>query len=715
MINKSPKVSVVSIAYNQEKYIRETLEGFIMQRTDFDFEVIIADDCSRDKTPEIIKEYGRKHPNIFKPILRDHNIGIQQNFYGALRAAKGQYIAICEGDDYWTDPEKLQRQVDFLDKHPHYTVCFHPVMVFFENDEGKNVIYPNVKDESKFNTEELLKKNFIQTNSVMYRRQNYAHLPDDILPLDWYLHLYHAQFGKIGFIDRVMSVYRRHPGGVWWDSHNNKIWKKYGISHLKLYTALLKIYGQEHNYKQIITNKATEAIHETLLADDSKGQEIARRVVNDFPEFTQQALFNSYNENEAKDRLIALKDEYIDEIEKKTDALEKEKAQILQSRTFKTGRLILNPPKKLRSYKTTLLGKLQTPVISVGLITNGGKTNPKGSAFIRLIEPLTHPSISRRVSLEIFNENTVDVGSGITHCIVQRTAFDDIKTAKKFISSTKKRGIKIITDNDDAFDMIPKTHPEYRVYKSKVTALKYIIDNADEAWFSTKRLLEHYDTKTKKFVMQNNLDSRIWKNFLTDKTTKLGGNVPLQILYMGTNTHDSDFRMILPALDELYALNPDSFELTVVGISDDLPVRSWTKRQAPENSSYPEFVSWLLKQGPFDVGLAPLRDTEFNKNKSDIKCLDYLACGIKPLVSDVVPYSDVSLNNLIIRIKNTQEAWMEALAKQIAQKDQSRKHKPKFTQKARRYIMDKRSTQRTAKDMLSHLTRLSNHTNNSGR
>lgn len=259
---KTPKVSIVCITYNQEKYIGETLESFVTQKTDFEFEAIIADDCSTDGTAKIIRQYAKKYPGIIKPTLRSKNVGVGNNLLGALTAAKGKYIALCEGDDFWTDPNKLQLQADFLDKNPSCAMVFHPVRVFFENNEEEESIYPQTKDTAVFTTEELLKTNFIQTNSVMYRGQNYKNLPTNILPLDWYLHLYHAQFGKIGFIDRVMSAYRRHPGGLWWDSYKDldEIWKKYGINHVRLYAELLKIYGGNLGYKDIIDNHISGTI-----------------------------------------------------------------------------------------------------------------------------------------------------------------------------------------------------------------------------------------------------------------------------------------------------------------------------------------------------------------------------------------------------------------------------------------------------------------------
>lgn len=134
----SVKVSICCAAYNQENYIRQTLDGFLMQKTDFPFEIIVHDDASTDSTPDIIREYAQKHPNIIKPILQTENqfskqVQLTRKFLYAN--ATGEYIAMCEGDDFWTDPNKLQKQVDFLDANPEYIACVHKYITVGENGE----------------------------------------------------------------------------------------------------------------------------------------------------------------------------------------------------------------------------------------------------------------------------------------------------------------------------------------------------------------------------------------------------------------------------------------------------------------------------------------------------------------------------------------------------------------------------------------------------
>ena len=227
MKNKMNKtlVSICCITYNQKNYIKQCLDGFLMQKTDFKFEVLIHDDCSTDGTTEIIQEYEQKYPDIIKPLYENENQfskgGPVLNIYNFPRV-KGKYVAICEGDDYWTDPYKLQKQVDFLEQNPDYTICFHNIKRIFENLPIPEDIFPAQVIQSSvfdFSFNSLLECNFIATNSVMYRWDSVENvidkIPNNILPGDWYLHLLFAQQGKIHFMEDVMSVYRVNQGGIW--------------------------------------------------------------------------------------------------------------------------------------------------------------------------------------------------------------------------------------------------------------------------------------------------------------------------------------------------------------------------------------------------------------------------------------------------------------------------------------------------------------------
>ena len=135
MSEKTPLVSVCTLAYNHEPYIRECLDGILMQKTNFAFELLIHDDASTDGTADIIREYEAKYPDIIKPIYQTENQyskGVKINATIQFPRAKGKYIALCEGDDYWTDPLKLQKQVDFMEANPNCSLCCHHMKVYSE-------------------------------------------------------------------------------------------------------------------------------------------------------------------------------------------------------------------------------------------------------------------------------------------------------------------------------------------------------------------------------------------------------------------------------------------------------------------------------------------------------------------------------------------------------------------------------------------------------
>ena len=291
------KITIVCITYNQEKYIKQALDSFVMQKTNFDFQVIVSDDASTDNTPNIIKEYETKYPNIIKAFYHKANKGAMKNYLFALSQADSEYLIVNEGDDYFIDPNKLQKQVDFLEANPEYSICFHPVKVIYENNPKKTAIYPLGKfSNDKLTFEKLLGWNFIQTNSVVYRWRFYNENIDDIFPVgilpgDWYLHLCHAKVGKIGVINEVMSVYRKHAGGIWYDTDaaNRNLHRKYGLKQLKFYNSVYENLADRSekylvetylpSFKQIVDNYYSFGDIDKLSEIKSLYPEIFERVI----------------------------------------------------------------------------------------------------------------------------------------------------------------------------------------------------------------------------------------------------------------------------------------------------------------------------------------------------------------------------------------------------------------------------------------------------
>ena len=228
-----PLVSVCCITYNHAPYIRECLDGFILQQTNFPIEVLIYDDASTDGAQNIIREYEAKYPDIIKPIYQTENQyskGCKVNREFNFSRAQGKYIALCEGDDYWTDPLKLQKQVDFLEANPEYSMCFHNATVKSEDGDKPNQPFSNIEDRD-YSGVEIFEKWTVPTASVVFRKDvvksNLYKIGSSDAKFcfgDIVLFLSCAASGKLRALKDCMSVYRRHKGGAIYSfSYDGKI------------------------------------------------------------------------------------------------------------------------------------------------------------------------------------------------------------------------------------------------------------------------------------------------------------------------------------------------------------------------------------------------------------------------------------------------------------------------------------------------------------
>ncbi|OMC26111.1 glycosyltransferase [Mycobacterium colombiense] len=288
----APKVSVVSITYNHEAFIRDTLEGFVAQKTDFPIEIVIADDASTDATAAIIQDYADRFPHLFRPILRSANVGIHANLTDALSAATGEYLAICEGDDYWTDPTKLSRQVAFLDQHPEVSLCFHPVRVLW-TDGRKGSEFPPAGWRRDLTVDALIRRNFIQTNSVLYRRQSrYDDIPADVMPMDWYLHVRHAADGGIAMLPETMAVYRRHPESFWYgaDVDRAKFWVAHGRGHAAMFEAMLDLFPGDPAREEIVAGRVDWILREIARVSGPEARAALLEAIAQHPRSAMLAL-----------------------------------------------------------------------------------------------------------------------------------------------------------------------------------------------------------------------------------------------------------------------------------------------------------------------------------------------------------------------------------------------------------------------------------------
>ena len=206
-------VSIHCLAYNHEPYIRQCLDGFVMQQTKFKFEVLVHDDASTDHTADIIREYEKKYPNLIKPIYQSSNQYSRHVNVGTLNLsrAKGKYIAWCEGDDYWIDPLKLQKQVDFLENHSDCGLCYTKVKYYYQN----SCQYGNLWGGPYTEFIDLFRKNTIPTLTVLYRRDLQLKYDRDVQPnlYNWYMGdypmwLWFAHESRIAFLPEVTGIYR---------------------------------------------------------------------------------------------------------------------------------------------------------------------------------------------------------------------------------------------------------------------------------------------------------------------------------------------------------------------------------------------------------------------------------------------------------------------------------------------------------------------------
>lgn len=211
-------VSICMITYNHEKYLKQAIDSVLMQKTTFDFELVIANDNSPDQTHSIIEEYIQSNPNRskIKYLHNKVNMGMMPNFANALANCSGKYIAMCEGDDYWTDELKLQKQVDFLEQNKEYAICFHKVNVETNGLIEEDTITLEVPEKTTIY--DLAKGNYIHTCSAVFRNNLFEKFPDYFYksPIgDYFIHMLNSRYGDIYCMNDKMAVYRVHDTSYW--------------------------------------------------------------------------------------------------------------------------------------------------------------------------------------------------------------------------------------------------------------------------------------------------------------------------------------------------------------------------------------------------------------------------------------------------------------------------------------------------------------------
>lgn len=267
------KVSVCIVTYNHAPFIAEALDSVLMQRTNFDYQIVVGEDESSDGTREIVADYAARFPGKIKALFHSRKDVIHYrgrptgrfNFMQTLKHCTGDYVAMLDGDDFWTDPNKLQQQVDFLDANKDCVICTHDVVKRFLN--GKEVLWTNPASSYGF-VDLLALKYYPPTCSVVYRNHLIKELPEwfaRVMVGDFPLHLLNARFGRIAHLPNVMATYRHHPGGLWsgWGENGRKDYSRriaWNEGMVEMYQIFAETFAREH--RRTITRRMAQFYYE---------------------------------------------------------------------------------------------------------------------------------------------------------------------------------------------------------------------------------------------------------------------------------------------------------------------------------------------------------------------------------------------------------------------------------------------------------------------
>lgn len=323
-------LAVIEIStYNHEKYIAQAIESVIEQKTDFDFRLIICEDCSTDNTAKICTTYKSKYPDKIDLHLNQKNAGVFPNakkLHELSFNSSAKYIAMLDGDDYWTDSNKLQRQVGFLEANPDYAICFHRVYELMDNKKLKISDLNISKDDKTYTIEDLAKRNFIHTPSVVFRKGFIKELPEWFLKLnagDYLIHMLNAKHGKIKYFSDLMATYRRHSSGYWTTMQDLERRKKWVLDLELLMKENFEPSVLSSLKKQVFDTMETGFYNLLLDGQFEKFSEEFKKYISEYPEQKDTWLFETYP------RLFK---------------------QVTESRTFKTAKKLAAFSKKIKAF-----------------------------------------------------------------------------------------------------------------------------------------------------------------------------------------------------------------------------------------------------------------------------------------------------------------------------------------------------------------------------
>jgi glycosyltransferase involved in cell wall biosynthesis len=257
------------ITYNHERFVAQAIESVLAQRGPFSIELVVGEDCSTDATRAIVQRFAGLHPEVVRPLLPTKNLGMRANFRATLAACRGEYVALLEGDDYWTDPEKLARQVALLDSEPSTPACAHPAEYVDAEGNRAGTIPPSGTLEPALDFARILEANRLPTASLVYRRALLPDLPawtEGLYMSDWPTQLELARHGPIRTLPQIMSAYRWHPDGAW-----------NGSAPVKRLAAMVEFYDRVEAHfpaarNAMLFSNRKETILELIKAADATGR-----------------------------------------------------------------------------------------------------------------------------------------------------------------------------------------------------------------------------------------------------------------------------------------------------------------------------------------------------------------------------------------------------------------------------------------------------------
>lgn len=667
---KEPLVTVVIPCYNYGSLVERAIES-VCSQTYKSIEIIVINDGSTDESDEVLRSLIDKCDFLY---ISQSNKGIVPTRNRGVERAKGEYIIQLDADDYIPDNyvETLVKAANNSDADIYYTKAINP-----SNDEV--IVFPR-----EFDKELLKHQNYIHASS-MYKKSlfddnKYDEWLNGYAFEDWDFNLGSVLRGsKALLVPGTHLFYEQHDTGRTYQSRGDNAKEQEAIFYIidkyhKQYpNEMLSPWWMAKNMKKLLDRSG-------LLPKEKahyiKKIEILNKDIRKLKQYESLYDVISSSNSYKIGRQITLPIRALKYIK-----LRGSKYYVRSKNIWRIKKIIRN------QYGIRIYEGIERPHVALAIRSI---ESPTSSTFIRMLSPLRHIVNKNRLKIQLVDGDKPKIARSIKNIIVQRTALIDMRAAEYVVETAKHNGARLFVDTDDAFSALDENHPQYHLQKERTDALNYIIENADEVWFSTSKLQSAYETKTSKIV-RNTLDDKIWDKLREERIVIPGLEAPLEMVYMGTMTHNEDFRILIPALEKLHSKYPNQFRLHMIGVSSEDKDYPWLVELKPAKGGlYPFFTEWYNSIGPFDVGLSPLKDTVFNSNKSDIKCLDYLGIGIKPIVSDVEAYKNLELNDLIVRVLNNEEAWFRALEKELENRTKNRQQADKRIKAGYKYIKQHR-------------------------